>query len=45
VGFADPRVLEKKEVTVFDPELKSLVGEAQFFSITYRYGYLAFIAS
>ncbi|KAF5830546.1 S-adenosyl-L-methionine-dependent methyltransferase [Dunaliella salina] len=36
VGFMDPRVLDKKEITIYDPELKELVGEARFFSITYR---------
>lgn len=36
VGFTDPRVLEKKEITIYDPELKTLVGEARFSSITYR---------
>mmetsp|Transcript_12377 Transcript_12377/g.33776 ORF Transcript_12377/g.33776 Transcript_12377/m.33776 type:complete len:409 (+) Transcript_12377:72-1298(+) len=35
-GFIDPRVLERSEVDVNDPELRELLGEARFFSITYR---------
>ncbi|KAG2488760.1 hypothetical protein HYH03_012758 [Edaphochlamys debaryana] len=36
VGFTDPRQLESTEITINDQELKDLVGEARFFSITYR---------
>merc|ERR1712098_749798 len=36
VGFTDPRVLSMDPVVVTDPELKDVVGEAEFFSITYR---------
>jgi len=35
-GFTDPRILEQAEVAVNDPELKEVLGEARFFSITYR---------
>eukprot|EP00200_Dunaliella_tertiolecta_P001860 CAMPEP_0202348770 /NCGR_PEP_ID=MMETSP1126-20121109/6548_1 /ASSEMBLY_ACC=CAM_ASM_000457 /TAXON_ID=3047 /ORGANISM="Dunaliella tertiolecta, Strain CCMP1320" /LENGTH=384 /DNA_ID=CAMNT_0048940485 /DNA_START=177 /DNA_END=1331 /DNA_ORIENTATION=+ len=36
VGFMDPRVLEQAEVDVNDAELREVLGEARFFSITYR---------
>jgi len=36
VGFTDPRILSMDPVAVTDPELKDIVGEAQFYSITYR---------
>ncbi|CAG9466402.1 unnamed protein product [Pedinophyceae sp. YPF-701] len=36
VGFADPRVLSAAPIEVTDPELKAVVGEAEFYSITYR---------
>lgn len=36
VGFTDPRILSMDPVEVTDPELKDVVGEAQFYSITYR---------
>lgn len=35
-GFKDPRILSKEEIIIHDPELKEIVGEARFFSITYR---------
>ncbi|PRW33732.1 Arsenite methyltransferase [Chlorella sorokiniana] len=35
-GFQDPRALSTSEIEVRDPELQSLLGEARFFSITYR---------
>lgn len=35
-GFEDPRVLSASRIEVNDPELKAIVGEAQFYSITYR---------
>ncbi|KAF6263798.1 S-adenosyl-L-methionine-dependent methyltransferase [Scenedesmus sp. NREL 46B-D3] len=36
VGFADPRVLEVEPIAVHDPELKALLGDAAFYSITFR---------
>ena len=36
VGFTDPRVLSISPIAVTDPELQKVVGEAKFFSITYR---------
>lgn len=36
VGFADPRMLSISEIKVTDPTLKDIVGEAKFYSITYR---------
>lgn len=36
VGFDDPRVLSSSPITIDDPELQAVVGEAKFFSITYR---------
>jgi SAM-dependent methyltransferase len=36
VGFTDPRVLEASQISITDPELAEIVGEAQFYSITYR---------
>eukprot|EP00775_Hariotina_reticulata_P007541 gene7541-7751_t len=36
VGFVDPRVLEVEDVAVHDQELKELVGQAAFYSITIR---------
>jgi hypothetical protein len=36
VGFDDPRVLSSAPITIDDPELQEVVGEAKFFSITYR---------
>ncbi|PNH10988.1 Arsenite methyltransferase, partial [Tetrabaena socialis] len=36
VGFMDPRQLEREEITIHDPELKELVGDARFYGITYR---------
>lgn len=35
-GFADPRVYSMSTIEVNDPELKDLVGETKFYSITYR---------
>lgn len=32
----DPRVLESSPVAVTDPGLQEIVGEARFYSITYR---------
>eukprot|EP00195_Chlamydomonas_chlamydogama_P015612 CAMPEP_0202901272 /NCGR_PEP_ID=MMETSP1392-20130828/14163_1 /ASSEMBLY_ACC=CAM_ASM_000868 /TAXON_ID=225041 /ORGANISM="Chlamydomonas chlamydogama, Strain SAG 11-48b" /LENGTH=419 /DNA_ID=CAMNT_0049587817 /DNA_START=214 /DNA_END=1475 /DNA_ORIENTATION=+ len=36
VGFTDPRRLSIEPISVDDPELKEVVGEARFYSITYR---------
>lgn len=36
VGFTDPRVLASAPIEINDPELKDVVGEAKFYSITYR---------
>jgi SAM-dependent methyltransferase len=36
VGFMDPRVLSSNTIDVLDPELAPLLGEAKFYSITYR---------
>ena len=36
-GFTDPRILEQSELVVNDPELREVLGEARFFSMTYRY--------
>ncbi|KAI3425191.1 hypothetical protein D9Q98_008960 [Chlorella vulgaris] len=36
VGFLDPRTLSSSEIEVRDKELKGLLGEARFYSITYR---------
>ena len=38
VGFADPRVLSVAPITVENAELQNIIGEAKFYSITYRYG-------
>ncbi|KAJ2824415.1 hypothetical protein IWW50_003341 [Coemansia erecta] len=36
IGFARPRVLSVGHIAINDPELLALVGDARFFSITYR---------
>ncbi|NWG46064.1 MAG: methyltransferase domain-containing protein [Alphaproteobacteria bacterium] len=35
-GFADPRLVSDRPIAVRDPVLKSQLGEARFFSATYR---------
>ncbi len=35
-GFTDPRVTEDKPVTVDNPELEELLGDIEFYSVTYR---------
>ncbi len=35
-GFADPRLVEDRPLSVTDPRLAALVGTTQFFSATYR---------
>ncbi|KAJ1784306.1 hypothetical protein LPJ62_004693 [Coemansia sp. RSA 2167] len=36
IGFAQPRVLAITQVDVYDPQLKELVGDIKYYSITYR---------
>lgn len=36
VGFGDPRQLSRTEIKIFDDELREILGEARFYSITYR---------
>ncbi|KAJ2325152.1 hypothetical protein IWW51_002922 [Coemansia sp. RSA 2702] len=36
IGFARPRVLAVGRIVVHDPELQQMVGDANFYSITYR---------
>lgn len=36
VGFNDPRILNVSEIKIEDSELKLLLGNAKFYSITYR---------
>lgn len=36
VGFNDPRELSRSEIDIVQPELKAVLGNAKFFSITYR---------
>lgn len=38
VGFTDPRVLEASPIEVHDPQLRELLGDAAFFSVTFRCG-------
>ncbi len=35
-GFTDPRIVSSKEIEITDKELKAVVGEVKFYSITYR---------
>ena len=35
-GFRDPRLVTSHEIHISDPELKARIGEARFFSATYR---------
>ena len=36
VGFSDPRIMEQREFTIHNPKLQQLVGNASFYSITFR---------
>jgi ubiquinone/menaquinone biosynthesis C-methylase UbiE len=36
VGFTDPRVLEASPIDVHDPQLRELLGDAAFYSVTFR---------
>jgi hypothetical protein len=35
-GFHHPVLLQQSTIEVHDPEMRALLGNAQFFSITYR---------
>ncbi|MFK7946565.1 MAG: methyltransferase domain-containing protein [Saprospiraceae bacterium] len=35
-GFGDPRAIEDKPITIENEEVEELVGDIQFFSVTYR---------
>eukprot|EP01102_Stenamoeba_stenopodia_P005155 TRINITY_DN15665_c0_g1_i1.p1 TRINITY_DN15665_c0_g1~~TRINITY_DN15665_c0_g1_i1.p1 ORF type:complete len:385 (-),score=65.17 TRINITY_DN15665_c0_g1_i1:37-1137(-) len=35
-GFTDPRIIDSHSIEIEDEELRELVGEAKFFSITFR---------
>jgi hypothetical protein len=35
-GFADPRLVSDRPLEITEPDLAALVGEARFFSATYR---------
>jgi hypothetical protein len=37
VGFTDPRVLEASPIDVHDPQLRELLGDAAFYSVTFRW--------
>lgn len=37
VGFTDPRVLEASPIEVHDPQLRELLGDAAFYSATFRW--------
>jgi arsenite methyltransferase len=36
IGFADPRMMSQTAITIEHQELQNVVGEAKFYSITYR---------
>eukprot|EP01084_Bolivina_argentea_P061634 112675_1 len=36
IGFNDPRVLSIREINIFDENIKKRIGNAKFYSITYR---------
>jgi SAM-dependent methyltransferase len=40
-GFADPRLVSDREIRITEPALAPLVGEARFFSATYRLFHIA----
>ncbi len=35
-GFSDPRVMSKREIEITNDEIKNLIGNIKFYSITYR---------
>lgn len=36
IGFIDPRVVSKREINITNQEIKDLIGNIKFYSITYR---------
>jgi ubiquinone/menaquinone biosynthesis C-methylase UbiE len=36
VGFADPRIISRKLINIDNPKIKDMIGNIQFYSITYR---------
>ncbi len=36
IGFLDPRLVSNSEISISDPELRDLIGNAHFYSSTYR---------
>ncbi|MDA8792378.1 methyltransferase domain-containing protein [Bacteriovoracaceae bacterium] len=36
VGFADPRIVESRRLTINNPQLEEKVGDIKFYSVTYR---------
>jgi SAM-dependent methyltransferase len=36
VGFGDPRQVSISEIDIWDPEMRELLGDVRFYSITYR---------
>jgi arsenite methyltransferase len=35
-GFTDPRIVSRKFINIHNPQIKNMVGNIQFYSITYR---------
>ncbi|MCP4482382.1 MAG: radical SAM/Cys-rich domain protein [bacterium] len=35
-GFHDPRIMKAREIEITNPEVKALVGDTKFYSVTYR---------
>lgn len=35
-GFPDPRIVSQREIAITNPEIKKLIGNVRFYSITYR---------
>ena len=36
VGFTDPRIVTRKLINIHNPKIKDMIGNIQFYSITYR---------
>ncbi len=36
VGFTDPRIVSRKLININNPQIKDMIGNIQFYSITYR---------
>ncbi|MBW7991273.1 MAG: methyltransferase domain-containing protein [Planctomycetes bacterium] len=36
VGFTDPRIVTRKPINIHNPQIKDMIGNIQFYSITYR---------